>query len=80
MVVHFIDAGFRIPAFPAYAVAARSGSCESLDGTCRGNGDGMQAEETRRNTGNPAVVALGINWQVVRDGPGGLGWRRGPYY
>jgi hypothetical protein len=24
-----------------------------LHWTCRGNGDGMQAEETRRNTGNP---------------------------
>jgi hypothetical protein len=22
--------------------------------TCRGNGDGMQAEETRRNTGSPS--------------------------
>jgi len=31
MVVHFIDAGFLIPAFPAYAVAARSGSFDSLD-------------------------------------------------
>jgi hypothetical protein len=25
-----------------------------LHGTCRGNGDGMYAEETRRNTGNPS--------------------------
>jgi hypothetical protein len=25
-----------------------------LHGTCRGNGDGMYAEETRRNTGSPS--------------------------
>jgi hypothetical protein len=25
-----------------------------LHRTCRGNGDGMQAEETRRNTGSPS--------------------------
>jgi len=29
------------------------GRANKLQPTCRGNGDGMQAEETRRNTGNP---------------------------
>jgi len=24
------------------------------------------------------VIAVGINWQLVRDGPGRVGWRRGP--
>jgi len=24
------------------------------------------------------VIALGINWQLARDRPGRLGWRRGP--
>jgi len=42
--------------------------------TCRGNGDGMQAEETRRNTGNPSGDRSLINWQLVRDGPGRVGW------
>ena len=28
----------------------------------------------------PAVIAVGINWQLARDRPGRLGWRRGPYY
>jgi len=26
----------------------------------------------------PAVIAVGINWQLARDRPGRLGWRRGP--
>jgi hypothetical protein len=25
----------------------------------------------------PAVIAVGINWQLVRDRPGRVGWRRG---
>jgi hypothetical protein len=34
--------------------------------TCRGNGDGMQAEETRRNTGSPSGDRSGwINWQLL---------------
>ena len=45
--------------------------------SCRGNGDGMQAEETRRNTGNPSGDRGSINWQLARDRPGRLGWRRG---
>jgi hypothetical protein len=28
----------------------------------------------------PAVIAVGINWQLVRDRPGRVGWRRGSYY
>jgi hypothetical protein len=49
--------------------------------TCRGNGDGMQAEETRRNTGNPSGDRSSwINWQLVRDGPGRVGRRRGLQY
>src|SRR6476646_7569062 len=28
----------------------------------------------------PAVILIRINWQLVRDRPGRLGWRRGPYY
>src|SRR5258705_9994209 len=28
----------------------------------------------------PAVIAVGINWQLVRDGPGRVGWRRGSQY
>jgi hypothetical protein len=27
----------------------------------------------------PAVVAVGINWQLARDRPGRMGWRRGSY-
>jgi len=26
----------------------------------------------------PAEIAVGINWQLARDRPGRLGWRRGP--
>jgi hypothetical protein len=26
----------------------------------------------------PAVIAVSINWQLVRDRPGRMGWRRGP--
>jgi len=26
------------------------------------------------------VIAVEINWQLVRDRPGRMGWRRGPYY
>ncbi len=25
----------------------------------------------------PAVIAVGINWQLARDRPGRVGWRRG---
>jgi hypothetical protein len=28
----------------------------------------------------PAVIMVPINWQLARDRPGRLGWRRGPYY
>jgi hypothetical protein len=28
----------------------------------------------------PAVIAVGINWQLARVRPGRMGWRRGPYY
>jgi len=28
----------------------------------------------------PAVIAVRINWQLVRDRPGWLGWRRGSQY
>ena len=28
----------------------------------------------------PAVVVIRINWQLVRDGPGRVGWRRGSQY
>jgi hypothetical protein len=28
----------------------------------------------------PAVIAVGINWQLARDRPGRVGWRRGPQY
>ena len=28
----------------------------------------------------PAVIAVGINWQLARARPGRLGWRRGPQY
>jgi len=28
----------------------------------------------------PAVIAVGINWQLARDGPGRVGWRRGLQY
>jgi len=28
----------------------------------------------------PAVIAFGINWQLARDRPGGMGWRRGLQY
>jgi hypothetical protein len=27
----------------------------------------------------PAVIVLGINWQLARDRPGRMGWRRGSY-
>jgi len=26
----------------------------------------------------PAVIAVRINWQLARDRPGRVGWRRGP--
>jgi len=26
----------------------------------------------------PAVILIRINWQLVRDRPGRVGWRRGP--
>jgi hypothetical protein len=28
----------------------------------------------------PAVIIIRINWQLVRERPGRVGWRRGPYY
>jgi hypothetical protein len=28
----------------------------------------------------PAVIAVWINWQLARDRPGRLGWRRGSQY
>src|SRR5260221_8624057 len=28
----------------------------------------------------PAVIAVWINWQLVRERPGRLGWRRGSQY
>ena len=28
----------------------------------------------------PAVIAVAINWQLVRDGPCRMGWRRGSQY
>jgi hypothetical protein len=28
----------------------------------------------------PAVIVVGINWQLARDRPGRVGWRRGLYY
>ena len=28
----------------------------------------------------PAVIAAWINWQLVRDRPGRVGWRRGSLY
>ena len=28
----------------------------------------------------PAVILIRINWQLVRDRPGRVGWRRGSYY
>jgi len=28
----------------------------------------------------PAVITIRINWQLVRDRPGRVGWRRGSYY
>jgi len=28
----------------------------------------------------PAVIAVGINWQLVRDRLGRMGWRRGSKY
>src|SRR5215469_9487161 len=41
----------------------------------------MQAEETRRNTGNPSGdCSSWINRQLVRDGPGRVGRRRGLQY
>ena len=43
----------------------------------RGNGEGMQAEETRRNTGNPSGDRGSIHWHLVRARPGRAGWRRG---
>jgi hypothetical protein len=27
----------------------------------------------------PAVIVLGINWQLARDRPGRMGWPRGSY-
>jgi hypothetical protein len=27
----------------------------------------------------PAEIAVGINWQLARDRPGRMGWRRGSY-
>jgi hypothetical protein len=28
----------------------------------------------------PAVIAVGINWQLAGARPDRMGWRRGPYY
>ena len=28
----------------------------------------------------PAEIAVGINWQLARDRPGRMGWRRGSKY
>ena len=50
---------------------------EQLPPTCRGSGDGMRAKGTKGNTGNPNGDCSGINWQLARDRPGRLGWRRG---
>jgi hypothetical protein len=47
--------------------------------TCRGNGDGMQAKGTMRNTGSPSGDRVWINWQLARDRLGRLGWRKGSY-
>ena len=45
----------------------------------RGNGDGMSAEEIRRNTGSPSGERrVTANRTPARDRPGRLGWRRGP--
>src|SRR5215475_4075909 len=46
-------------------------SCRS----CRGIGDGMQTQGTRRNTGSPSGDRRGaVNWQLARTRPGRLGW------
>src|SRR5262249_1693222 len=46
--------------------------------SCRGIGDGMQTQGTRRNTGSPSGDRRGaVNWQLARARPGRLGWRRG---
>ena len=40
---------------------------------CRPRGSGATREA-------PAVIVVGINWQLARARPGRMGWRRGPYY
>jgi len=40
----------------------------------------MQAQWTIRNTGSPSGDRNAINWQLVRDRLGWLGWRRGSQY
>src|SRR5512135_2023990 len=45
----------------------------------RGSGDGMSAEEIRRNTGSPERWGRDPNRTPVRARPGRPGWRTGPY-
>jgi len=45
-------------------------SSEQIPSDLPGIGDGMQAKGTIRNTEVPAVIAVWINWQLVRDRPG----------
>jgi hypothetical protein len=44
----------------------------------RGSGDGMSAEEIRRNTGSPERWGRDPNRKPVRARPGRPGWRTGP--
>ena len=45
----------------------------------RGNGGGTYVEEgDGRNTGSPVGGVARANRQPVKDGPGRMGWRRGP--
>ena len=46
----------------------------------RGSGDGMPAEEIRRNTGSPERWGRDPNRKPVRARPGRPGWRTGPKY
>ena len=51
---------------------------EQVHRSCRGNGDGMQATGTGRNTGSPSGDRSWINRRLVRVRLGRMGWRRGP--
>ena len=62
------------------AEADGTGRANRSHRSCRGIGDGMQAEGTRGNTGSPSGGRASRPTGNSREtGRAVLGWRRGPY-